>query len=109
MLEMYDSCFADIPIQEVDQVRLAATRLNKRRQLDLQRRFTRQVCARATIDAQLSFATNSSEEENQKQFSLVRLVCILHSVLVTLQIGGPGRYDERIIPVIPEMRRMSRR
>ncbi|KAF5638476.1 Zn(2)-C6 fungal-type DNA-binding domain protein [Fusarium tjaetaba] len=85
-LEMYDLCYADIPFQEVDQARLAAARLNHQRELDLQRAFTRRCRARAAIDAQLSFATNSSGEEDQKQFSLVR-----------------------IIPVIPEMRRLSRR
>ncbi|KAF5984384.1 casein kinase II subunit beta-2 [Fusarium coicis] len=57
MLEMYDSCFADVPIQEVDQ-----------------RAFIRQCRARSAIDAQFSFATNSSEDENQKQFSLAVLV-----------------------------------
>nr|RBQ89320.1 hypothetical protein FVER53263_20055 [Fusarium verticillioides] len=73
MLEMYDSCFADSPIQGIERVIPVAERSYQQRLLGIQRAFIHRYSARATMDAKLSFARNSTEEENQKQFSLVRL------------------------------------
>ncbi|CVK94212.1 uncharacterized protein FMAN_03407 [Fusarium mangiferae] len=97
------------PIQRIELVIPEAEKLSQQIQLNMKRVFIRQCCARASVDAQFSFAKNPSEDEHQKHFSLLRLVCMLHNVLVTLKIACPGRYDESIASVIPEMRRISKR